>query len=148
MIELLKEEIRELERQIKEHINRHPNLKQQSELLQTIPDIGERTANLLLSEIEFERYDSAPSIAAQAGVMPRKRQSGTSLKQTSLSKLGNARLRKALYFPAIVARQHNEVKEFARRLKKNGKTPMQIVCAAMRKLLHIAIWSFETQPSI
>jgi len=139
MIALLKEEIIELERQIKEHIDRHPDLKQQSTLLQTIPGIGSRTANLLLSEIEFERYDSARSIAAQAGVTPRKRQSGTSLKQTNLSKLGNARLRKALYFPAIVARQHNEiVKEFAKRLKKRGKTPMQIVCAAMRKLLHIA----------
>ena len=139
MIALLKEEIIELERQIKEHIDRHPNLKRQSVLLQTIPGIGSRTAHLLLSEIEFERYSSARSIAAQAGVTPRKRQSGTSLKQTNLSKLGNARLRKALYFPAIVARQHNEIiKEFAKRLKSRGKTPMQIVCAAMRKLLHIA----------
>jgi transposase len=139
MIALLKEEILELERQIKEHIDRHPDLKQQSMLLQTIPGIGSRTANVLLSEIEFERYSSARSIAAQAGVTPRKKQSGTSLKQTNLSKLGNARLRKALYFPAIVARQHNEiVKEFAKRLKKKGKAPMQIVCAAMRKLLHIA----------
>jgi len=139
MIALLKEEITEFERQIKEHIDKHPNLKEQSRLLETIPGIGKRTAHLLLSEIEFERYSSARSIAAQAGVTPRKRQSGTSLKQTSLSKLGNARLRKALYFPAIVARQHNEiVKEFAKRLKKRGKTPMQIVCAAMRKLLHIA----------
>ncbi len=139
IITLIKEEIGELERQIKQHISQNSNLKEQSELLQTIPGIGARTAHLLLSEIEFERYSSARSIAAQAGVTPRKRQSGTSLKQTSLSKLGNARLRKALYFPAIVARQHNEiVKEFAKRLKKNGKTPMQIVCAAMRKLLHIA----------
>ncbi len=139
IITLIKEEIGELERQIKQHISQNSNLKEQSELLQTIPGIGARTANLLLSEIEFEHYSSARSIAAQAGVTPRKRQSGTSLKQTSLSKLGNARLRKALYFPAIVARQHNEiVKEFAERLKKNGKTPMQIVCAAMRKLLHIA----------
>ena len=139
MIALLKEEILELERQIKEHIDRHPDLKQQSELLQSIPGIGTRTAHLLLSEIEFERYSSARAIAAQAGVTPRKKQSGTSLKQTNLSKLGNPRLRRALYFPAIVARQHNEiVKEFAKRLKKSGKTPMQIVCAAMRKLLHIA----------
>jgi transposase len=139
MIALLKEEIKELERQIKRHIESHSNLKEQSELLQTIPGIGARTANLLLSEIEFERYGSARSIAAQAGVVPRQKQSGTSLKQTSLSKLGNARIRRALYFPAITAKQHNEViKEFAKRLKKNGKTPMQIVCAAMRKLLHIA----------
>jgi transposase len=115
-------------------------LKAQSELLETIPGIGRRTAHLLLGEIEFERFDSARSLAAQAGVTPRKRQSGTSLKQTSLSKLGNARIRRALYFPAITAKQHNEIiKEFANRLKKkNGKTPMQIVCAAMRKLLHIA----------
>lgn len=136
---LLKEEIKELERQIKQYIDQHPNLKEQSELLQTIPGIGRRTANLLLSEIEFARFSSARSIAAQAGVTPRKRQSGTSLKQTSLSKLGNARIRRALYFPAITAKQHNEIiKGFAERLKKNGKTPMQIVCAAMRKLLHIA----------
>jgi len=139
MIGLLKEEIKELEGQIKRHIDRNPHLKEQSELLQTIPGIGARTANLLLAEIEFERYSSARALAAQAGVVPRQKQSGTSLKQTSLSKLGNARLRKALYFPAIVARQYNEIiKEFAERLKKNGKTPMQVVCAAMRKLLHIA----------
>jgi len=38
-----------------------------------------------------------------------------------------------------VACRHNEiVKNFAERLKKKGKAPMQIVCAAMRKLLHIA----------
>jgi len=139
MIGLLKAEIRELEQQIKRHIDQHPNLQEQSALLQTIPGIGSRTANLLLSEIEFERFHSARSLAAQAGVVPRQKQSGTSLKQTSLSKLGNARLRKALYFPAITAKQHNEIiKEFAERLKRNGKTPMQIVCAAMRKLLYIA----------
>ena len=139
IIGLLTEEIKELEQQIKRHVDQHPNLKEQNQLLQTIPGIGRRTANLLLSEIEFERYSSARSLAAQAGVTPRKRQSGTSLKQTSLSKLGNARIRRALYFPAIVAKQHNKIiREFAERLKKNGKTPMQIVCAAMRKLLHIA----------
>jgi transposase len=98
MIELLKEEIRELERQIKEHINRHPNLKQQSELLQTIPDIGERTANLLLSEIEFERYDSAPSIAAQAGVTPRKATVGNEFETDELIETRQRAMRKAFIF--------------------------------------------------
>jgi transposase len=139
MIRLLEEEIRELEQQIKEHINGNAHLKEQSALLQTIPGIGRRTAHLLLSEVEFERYHSARALAAQAGVVPRQRQSGTSLKQTNLSKLGNGRVKKALYFPAIVATQHNEIiKEFAVRLRKKGKAPMQVVCAAMRKLLHIA----------
>jgi len=49
---LTEEEIGELERQIKQHISQNSNLKEQSELLQTIPGIGARTANLLLSEIE------------------------------------------------------------------------------------------------
>jgi len=139
MMTTFEQEIKELEKQIKEHLGNHPDLKEQSELLQTIPGIGEKTANLLLSEVEFECYDSARQVAAQAGLTPKKSQSGTSLNSTNLSKLGNRRIRKGLYFPAIVAAQYNEiVKEFARRLAENGKTSMQIICASMRKLLHIA----------
>lgn len=139
MIENLKQEIENVQRLIKDHIDNHPDLKQQSDLLQTIPGIGEKTARLLLGEIEFRSFTSARALAAHAGVTPRQFQSGKSLNWTRLSKLGSGRIRKALYFPAIVAVQRNQiVKLFARRLSENGKTPMQIVCAAMRKLLHIA----------
>lgn len=135
----LTEEIAQLQKEIKQHFDQHPPLKAQRELLLTIPGIGEKTAQLLLSEVDFARYDDARQVAAAAGVTPRKQESGTSLKRTNLSKLGNGRVRKALYFPAVVASHHNPIiKEFAGRLKKNGKTPMQIVCASMRKLLHQA----------
>lgn len=139
IIKTFEKEIDNLQQSIKEHIDQNPDLKQQSKLLQTIPGIGEKTSHLLLSEIEFSRYDSARSVAADAGVTPKKEQSGTSLKRTNLSKSGNGRIRKGLYFPAIVAKEHNQtINEFANRLEKNGKTQMQIVCASMRKLLHIA----------
>jgi transposase len=139
MIRTLKNEIDSVQRLIKDHINNNPDLKQQSELLQTIPGIGEKTARLLLGEIEFRQFKSARAVAAHAGVTPRRFQSGTSLNWTKLSKLGNGRIRKALYFPAITALQYNiAIKQFAQRLGQNGKTPMQIICAAMRKLLHIA----------
>lgn len=139
MIGNLKKEIDNVQCLIKDHIDNHPDLKQQSELLQSIPGIGEKTARLLLGEIEFSQFSSARSLAAHAGVTPRQFQSGSSLNRTRLSKLGNGRIRKALYFPAITAVKYNEVvKQFARRLSQNGKTPMQIVCASMRKLLHIA----------
>lgn len=139
MIGNLKKEIDNIQRLIKDHIDDNPDLKQQSELLQTIPGIGEKTARLLLGEIEFHSFESARALAAHAGVTPRQFQSGTSLNWTRLSKLGSGRIRKALYFPAISALKHNEViKQFARRLSQGGKTPMQIICAAMRKLLHIA----------
>lgn len=146
VIKNLKKEIQKVRVLIKDHLDHHPDLKQNSDLLQTIPGIGEKTAYLLLSELEFARFNNARQIAAQAGVTPRKRESGTSLKKTSLSKLGNSRIRKALYFPAVVAKQHNEIiKEFAKRLEKRGKTQMQIICAAMRKLLHIAFGVLKHQ---
>lgn len=139
VIKDLKKEIDNVQRLIKDHIDHHPDLRRQSKLLQSIPGIGEKTARLLLGEIEFSSFTSARALAAYAGVTPRKSQSGTSLDWTKLSKLGSGRIRKALYFPAIVAVQYNIViKLFARRLGENGKTPMQIVAAAMRKLLHIA----------
>lgn len=139
MIETLREEIENVQRLIKDHINNNPDLKRQSNLLQTIPGIGEKTARLLLGEIEFHSFESARALAAFVGVTPRRFQSGSSINRTRLSKLGNGRVRKALYFPAIVAVQCNQiVKLFAQRLSDNGKTPMQVVGAAMRKLLHIA----------
>jgi transposase len=55
-----------------------------------------------------------------------------------ISKIGHAGLRKALYFPAIVAKEYNPViKNFCERLEKSGKEKMVIICAAMRKLLRI-----------
>ena len=139
VITSLEEEIKQVGQLIKQHFDDHPGLKEQKDLLETIPGIGEKTANMLLSELEFNRYSSARQVAAQAGVTPKNRQSGSSLNTTSLSRLGNSRIRKGLYFPAIVAKQYNQiVKQFATRLEKRGKSKMQIICASIRKLIHIA----------
>ena len=52
--------------------------------------------------------------------------------------MGSARLRKALYMPSLVAMQYNPFMiRFAGRLRNNGKNDKVIVCAAMRKLVHI-----------
>lgn len=138
IIKTLEKEIENLRKNIKQHIDQNPDLKEQDQLLQTIPGISQKTSSLLLSEIEFSRYNSARQVAAFAGVTPQKAQSGTSLKQTSLSKLGNSRIRKGLYFPAVVAKNHNRIiNDFAARLEKNGKTAMQIICASMRKRISL-----------
>lgn len=47
-------------------------------------------------------------------------------------------MRKALYMPALNAKDYNPVlRAFAERLEKQGKPPKVIVCAVMRKLLRI-----------
>lgn len=126
---------------IKDHIDNHPSLKQQRDLLSSIPGIGDLTAAKLLAEIvDINHYSSARQVAAFAGLVPRHHQSGTSVRaKPRLCKVGAARLRKALYFPAIVATQHNPaIKAMSQRLRERGKCPMQIIGAAMRKLIHIA----------
>lgn len=139
VIRTLKKEISAVERLIKEHIDNYPDLKQQHDLLRSIPGIGKKTAPVLLGELEFAAFNSARSVAAHAGVTPGRVQSGSSIDWTRLSKLGNGRIRKALYFPAITAIKHNViVKSLANRLSQKGKAPMQVICAAMQKLLHLA----------
>lgn len=133
------EEIKELEELINQHFDDHPDLKHKKDLLESIPGIGEKTSQLLLSEIQFERFDSAKQVAAQAGITPYREQSGTSLDRSRVSKIGNGRIRRALYFPAMTATRYNKtIRDFAARLERNGKTNKQIVCASIRKLLHIA----------
>jgi transposase len=133
-------EIKRTEQQIDDHVDRYPDLKEQSQLLESIPGIGKRTATRLLAEIEnISQYKSARQVAAYAGLTPRNNRSGTFRGQTRLSKTGNARVRKALFLPAMVAKRHNPVvRSFCQRLAQHGKTKMQLVGAAMRKLIHIA----------
>jgi transposase len=133
-------EIQRTERQINDHVERHPDLKQQCQLLESIPGIGKRTATRLLAEIEnINQYKSARQVAAYAGLTPRNHRSGTKRGPTRLSKTGNARVRKALFLPALVAKRYNPVvRSFCQRLALRGKNKMQLVGAAMRKLLHIA----------
>ena len=137
----LSEQIGRSEKLIRKHINNHPGLKRQSQLLDSIPGIAETTAALLLSEMtDITQYRSARQVAAYAGLVPRERRSGTSVRgRTRLSKIGNARLRKALYFPAITALRCSPFfQQWAEGLLKRGKSKMSVICAVMRKLVHVA----------
>ncbi len=140
-IAYLSEEIKQTELTIQDHINNHPDLKEQSHLLDSIPGIGATTAALLLAEIvNIKQYKSARQVAAYAGLVPRERRSGSSVRgRTALSKIGNARLRKALYFPAITAlRCSGFFQQWASGMRERGKCKMAVIGAAMRKLIHLA----------
>ncbi len=72
-------EIKRTEELIRAHVDTHPTLKQQSQLLDSIPGIGETTAALLLAEIvDVRQYRSARHVAAYAGLVPRERRSSRS----------------------------------------------------------------------
>lgn len=140
-IDYLEQDIESIKQQIKDHFNQHSGLKQQRDLLVSIPGIGEHTAAILLSEIvHWSLFDSPRQLAAYAGLTPRERTSGSSVQgKPCLSKVGNARLRKALYLPAMAAKRFNPlIAAFCERLLAKGKAKKQVIGAAMRKLLHLA----------
>ena len=146
-IAYLWEEIKHTELLIREHISNHPDLKKQSGLLASIPGIGQTTAALLLAEIpNINQYKSARQVAAYAGLVPRERRSGSSVRgRTVLSKIGNARLRKALYFPAITALRCSDFfQQWASGMRERGKCKMAVIGAAMRKLIHLAYGVLKT----
>lgn len=137
----LTEQIGTVEQQIEEHFDQHPDLKRQRELLDSIKGIAVRTATRLLAELgDWQQFTNARAVVAYVGLNPRQYRSGSSVqRRTRLSKAGNAKVRAALYFPAIVAKQHNPlVQALCARLTARGLCPKAVIGAAMRKLVQLA----------
>ncbi len=143
----LEEQIKQTKKAIQEHIDQHEELKRMQDLIVTIPGIGKLTAAKLLGEIRnILDFQSARQLAAYAGLTPRNFLSGTSVhKKTRLSKTGNANLRKSLYMPAVVSIKCNPIiHSFCERLTKSGLLPMEVIGAAMQKLLHLVYGVLKT----
>jgi transposase len=125
--------------QIRAHFDQHPPLRAQRDLLTSIPGIGEKTAaRVLAASRDPAQFRSARQYAAFSGLVPRPVESGTLRGKARLARLGSARLRHALYFPALTALRYNPVlRALQQRLAQKSKPKMVIVAAAMRKLLHL-----------
>ena len=135
------QEIKAIERKIEDHIDSHPDLKKQIELLETIPGVGRASAEVILSETNgFSRFERVAEAVAYSGLSPQERSSGTSVHgKASISKKGNSRLRRKLYMPTLRAKWDNPlVARLAERLAAKGKPAKVIICACMKKLLQIA----------
>jgi len=136
----LDKELQDAQDKIRRHIDGNPGLKGRADLLEAIPGVGEATAAWLLTLLsEHYAFGDAKQAVAQAGLAPVIRQSGNWAGKTHISKTGDPLLRKALYMPMMCAWQHNPaIRAFCERLKAKGKSGRAILCAAMRKVIHIA----------
>lgn len=146
-IAFLDEQIAWVQKQISDLIKKHPDLRKKHELLKSIPGIGDLTSSKLLAEVtDFSNFDSAPALAAYAGLTPKNHYSGATVRrQARLTKTGNSHFRTAFYMPALAAIRYNPiVRALAQRLEARGKKRMTIVAAAMRKLVHLAYGVLKT----
>ena len=141
VVDTLSQQIRAVEQAIAEHIDNDPDLRDRRDLLQTIPGIGDTTSAVLMVCLgNLRHYDHVGQIVAHAGLNPAQRQSGKQLGKARISRVGDATLRAKLYMAALVGKRYNPIlAAFAQRLAERGKPTKVILCALMRKLLHV-VW--------
>ncbi len=138
----LKKHIERVQRHAIELIGQDRQFADDLRIIDSIPGFAQLSAMKVIAELAPLAKDMGPAQwVAQAGLDPRPQESGSSLHPPRrISKQGNARLRAALYMPALSAIRHDaNVKAFYNALLARGKAKMQAIIAVMRKLLH-AIW--------
>jgi len=138
VIATLNDEIKRLQKKIRDHIDHHPGLREQDELLQSIPGIGNGVSSYAIAWLRGERFDDVRQAVAFVGLSPRHHESGDSVQAKSrLSKLGHGRLRKILYWPAMAAIRYNAAAAaLSARMVAAGKNKKVAIIAVMRKLVH------------
>jgi transposase len=141
VIAVLDREIQEIERQIRKDIDNDPTLREQRQLLASIPGVGDNTAAVFLSHYGGElRFDKTRQAVAFAGLDTRQHESGSSVHgKPRMSKKGHSGIRRALYMPAVTVMSRTAWgKTFRDRLLAAGKPKKLILGAIMRKIVTIA----------
>lgn len=136
-IDWLQGQLKALDEQLQQTIQRTPLWCQQAKLLQSVPGVGDVLSSTLLAELPELGHLDTKQIAALVGLAPLNRDSGQ-FRGRRMIWGGRARVRAALYMPTLVATRYNPViKAFYDRLLAQGKQKKVALTACMRKLLVI-----------
>ncbi len=133
-LELVKDEIKELTRQLKALINdNEPHLT-------SYPGCAAVNAASLVAHVnDINRFDNDGRLAKYAGIAPKKQESGNR-KKDKTSTRGNASLRrviKAICIAQIGRRGNQKAKEYYRKKIQEGKTKKQALKCLMRQNVKI-----------
>lgn len=141
-VEALQKEIAEVDEKIKQIVLGDPELRDNYELLRTVPGIGLRTAvALLVLTRNFTIMVDARQLACYAGVAPFEHESGKSVRgRKRVSKYANHALKTVLHMAAMAAvRSDDELKGYYRRKVAEGKNKMSVINAVRFKVIARAI---------
>jgi len=144
----LKAWIKDLDAALQELIDSDPALCAKAGLLCSIPGIAFWTAAKILSQLAGKEFQSAHQLALYSGLTPKENQSGLLKGKTTLCKIGNAFLRKALFMPASVAARCREpIKRWAQQIQSRRPelSKLAIRCALMHKLIRIIFGVLKNQ---
>jgi transposase len=136
-IEWLKQQIKDVDKDIGTIVRNSPLWREKDELLQSVPGIGPVSSSSILAELGELGTLNRRQIAALVGVAPLNHDSGTMRGKRTVWG-GRASMRAVLYMATLVATKHNAViRGFYQRLLAAGKAKKVALVACMRKLLTI-----------
>ena len=137
MIEMLKEEIKRLEKELDRFMKENSDWREQEEILTSAKGVGRITATTLLAELpELGKLDRK-KIAALVGLAPMNFDSGKK-RGYRKTKGGRMEVRNVLYMSTLVATRYNPlIKAQYQELQRRGKVKKVALTACMRKFLTI-----------
>jgi transposase len=136
-IDTINKDVKRLDKAILKLVESHDDWHDRFELLKSMPGVGDVTAATLLAELPELGELNRQQIAALVGVAPMNRDSGRQRGQRRIQG-GRRSLRSTLYMAALTACRCNPViRQFAQRLKAQGKAHKVVLTACIRKLLVI-----------
>ena len=147
--QLLLTQLQAIDRDLADLLHAEPELARKLAHLTSVPGIGLTTAITVVAETTgFALVANERQLASYAGLDVVQRQSGLSAGAARISRRGNARLRTALYLPAVSSLRHNPQQiAFYARLRSRHPSGKPGVIAVMRKLLLLcySLWK-QDQP--
>lgn len=132
-------EIEQIEKELKNTINKDTNLKKLFGLATSVPGIGKITAMFMLYYTnEFKLFLNAKQLACYCGVAPFEHTSGTSIRgKTRISPYANKKLKKLLHLVALsTIKSDKELSAYYVRKVDEGKNKMVVINAIRNKVLH------------
>lgn len=133
----LENELREIDKDLRDHLQASPIWREKDDLLRSVPGVGAVTSTTLLAELPELGLLNRKKIAALVGVAPYNCDSGNMHGKRAIWG-GRAAVRTALYMATLSATRYNSViRAHYQHLKKEGKSSKIALVACMRKLLTI-----------
>lgn len=148
MISFYDQQLKAIEDEIKILVKADEKLDLKIKNIETVKGLGFITIIKVLSEVNgFLLFKNIGQLVSYAGLDVVEKESGKFRGKTKISKKGNARIRAALYMPAMTATIHNtNLKIFYDRINEGRTIKIQGLVAVMRKLLILiyTLWKNET----
>ena len=129
-VKFLKATLKSIEKQMIELISNNIDLKNQFELIKSVPGIGDKTAiYMLIATRGFSAFDNARKFACYSGTAPFEYSSGSSIKgRTKVNHMADKKMKSILQMCALVAVKHDpQLKEYYERKKDEGKNAMLVL---------------------